>query len=139
MPKDTKEPIARLYSLLAKVPLEEYLSSENFAAFCRMHELGDTWKEHLETARDRPDLYGEDTIKNAFILFFHHLLQTRSWDFLKILAGFLQDFQEWNAGPVPCTEIQKECIRMGFPERSVADEFLKSRMTSEEQVFSAHR
>jgi hypothetical protein len=125
MPTDTKDPFARLYTLLAKLPLEEYLSSENFAAFCREHNLGDTWKEHLETSRDRPDLYGKDSTKNAFILFFHHLFQTRSCEFLGILTGFLQDFREWNAYPFSCDAIKKECIRMGFPETSVEDEFLK--------------
>ena len=127
MPGDAKDHIARLYTMLAKLPLDEYLSSEKFITFCREHHLNDTWKEHFETAQGRPDLYGKDTIKNAFILFFHHLFQTRSREFLGILTGFLQDFQEWNASPLPCTAIQKECILMGFPAPSVEDEFSKIR------------
>jgi hypothetical protein len=127
MPTDAKDHIARLYTLLAKLPIEEYLSSEKFAAFCREHDLGDTWKEHWETAQARPDLYGKDTAKNAFILFFHHLFQTRSREFLEILTGFLQDFQEWNGSPLSCSAIKKECILMGFPATSVADTFSKVR------------
>ncbi len=127
MPTDTKDHIAGLYILLANFPLEEYLSSENFAIFCREQELGDTWKEHLDTSRDRPDLYGNDSTKNAFILFFHHLLQTRSSEFLGILTGFLRDFRTWNASPLPCAAIKEECIGLGFPEPSVEGEFLKAR------------
>ena len=127
MPTDPKESVTRLYTLLAKLPLEEYLCSENFAVFCRNHSLCDTWKEHLDNARDRPDLYGNESTKNAFILFFHHLLQTRSREFLGILTAFLQDFREWYASPLPCAALQKECIRMGFPNSLVEEEFLKVR------------
>jgi hypothetical protein len=125
MPTDPKDHIARLYTLLAKLPVEEYLSSEAFAVFCRHHDLVDTWKEHWETALARPDLYGKDTTKNAFILFFHHVFQTRPREFLDILTGFLQDFQEWNASPLSCAAIKKECILLGFPVASVEDEFSK--------------
>ena len=45
MPPDTKKTIARLYTLVAKLPLEAYLSSENFNSFCREYDLTDTWKE----------------------------------------------------------------------------------------------
>ena len=124
---DRKDHIERLYTLLAKLPLEEYLSSENFAVFCRVHKLSDTWKAHLETARDRPDLYGKDTVRNAFILFFHHLIQTRPDEFIGLLTAFLQDFKEWYASPLPCAALQKECIRMGFPNTLVEEEFLKVR------------
>ena len=128
MPKDPEKSITRLYTLLAKLPLEDYLSSKHFADFCRRHDLTDTWKEHLDTARDRPELYGKDSTKNAFILFFHHLFQTRSCEFLMILTAFLQDFREWNNGfPLPCAALQKECVRMGFPDTSVEAEFSKVR------------
>ena len=128
MPGDAKDHIAGLYTLLAKLPVEEYLFSEKFAAFCKDHDLDDTWKGHWETAQARPDLYGKDTTKNAFILFFHHLFQTKPGEFLEILTGFLQDFQEWNASPLSCAAIKKECLLMGFPVPSVEDEFSKVRM-----------
>jgi hypothetical protein len=127
MPTDTKDHIAGLYTLLAKFPLEEYLSSENFAVFCREQELVDTWKEHLDTSRDRPDLYGNDSTKNAFILFFHHLFQTRSSEFPGILTGFLRDFRTWNASPLTWAAIKEECTGLGFPLPPIEDEFLKSR------------
>lgn len=125
MPPDPKQIITRLYSHLSKLPLDAYLSSENFMLFCRKYDLADTWKEHLETSRDRPDLYGKDTTRNAFILFFHHLFQTRPLEFLGILAAFLQDFGEWNAHPVSPDAIEKECIRLGYPDTVVREEFLK--------------
>jgi hypothetical protein len=125
MPLDTKNNIVKLYALLSKLPLEEYLSSENFAIFCREHDLVDTWKEHVESSRDRPDLYGKDITKNAFVLFFDHLFQTRTCEFLGILAAFLQDFRQWNVHPLPFDAIKKECVRLGFPDKTVDDEFLK--------------
>jgi hypothetical protein len=125
MPPDTKKNITRLYNLLAKLPIEGYLSSENFTAFCREHNLADTWKEHFESSQDRPDLYGKDIIKNAFILFFQHLFQTRTCEFLELLTGFLHDFRKWNANTLPFDAIKKECIRLGFSDETVEDEFLK--------------
>jgi hypothetical protein len=125
MPPDTKKFITGLYSLLPEPGLGEYLSSEQFTAFCREHGLTDTWKEHLETSKDRPDLYGRDSIRNAFILFFDHLVQTRPREFSGILAGFLRDFGKWSACPVPVDAIQRECVRQGFPDVTVEDEFLK--------------
>jgi hypothetical protein len=127
MPPDPKKKIARLYTLLSKLPLEAYLSSSQFAGFCREHDLTDVWKEHLESSQDRPDLYGKDTTRNAFIQFFHHLFQTRPCDFLGLLAAFLQDFGDWNAQPVPVDAVKKECAGLGFPVKSIEDEFLKNR------------
>ncbi len=125
MPPDTKKKITRLYTLLSKLPIEAYLSSPNFTVFCREHDLADTWKEHVDSSRDRPDLYGKDITKNAFILFFQHLFKTRPCEFLVILTAFLQDFRDWNAHPLPFDAIKKECTGLGFPDKTVEDEFLK--------------
>jgi len=127
MPPDTKEIITRLFTLLSKLPLDAYLSSENFAVFCRVHGLADTWKEHLESSQDRPDLYGKDITRNAFILFFHHLFQTRPSEFLGLLTGFLRDFSQWNAYPIPVDAIKEACIHLGFSDNTVEDEFIKIR------------
>jgi hypothetical protein len=125
MPPDAKNNIARLYTLLSKLSLESYLSSENFTIFCSKHDLADIWREHVETSRDRPDLYGKDITRNAFILFFDHLFQARPCEFLVILIDFLQDFRNWNAYPLPIDAIKKECTGLGFPDKMVEDEFLK--------------
>jgi hypothetical protein len=123
MPPDTKKSITRHSSLLPKLPVEAHLSSEHFTVFCREHDLADTGKEHVESSRDRPYLYGKDSTKNACILFFHHLFQTRPCEFLEILTGFFHDFREWNALPLPFDAIKKECLRPGLSEHD--DEFLK--------------
>jgi hypothetical protein len=128
MPLDTKNTVAGLYTLLSKLPLEAYLSSENFSILCSKHDLADTWKGHIEFSRDRPDLYGKEITKNAFVLFFDHLFQTRPGEFLVILAAFLQDFRDWNAHPLPVDAIKKECVSLGFPDKTVEDEFLKIRI-----------
>ena len=125
MPPDTKKTIARLYTLVAILPLEAYLSSENFNSFCREYDLTDTWKEHSESSKDRPDLYGRETTRQAFILFFDHLLQTRPLEFLEILAAFLKDIGEYSAQPVPVDAIKKVCVHLGFPTNTVDDECVK--------------
>ena len=125
MPPDTKKTIARLYTLVAKLPLEAYLSSENFNSFCREYDLTDTWKEHSESSKDRPDVYGRETTRQAFILFFDHLIQTRPLEFLEILAAFLQDIGEYSAQPVPVDAIKKVCVHLGFPTNTVDDECVK--------------
>jgi len=125
MPPDTQKTIARLYALVGKLPLEAYLLSENFSIFCRKFDLADTWKEHSESSRDRPELYGNESTRQAFILFFDHLIQTRPSEFLGILTAFLQDLGEYSAPPVPVDAIKKTCVNLGFPTKTVDDEFLK--------------
>ena len=125
MPTDTKKPIARLYTLVAKLPLAAYLSSEKFSIFCREYDLTDTWKEHSESSKARPDLYGRETTRQAFILFFDHLIQTRPLEFLEILAAFLQNIGEYSAQPVPVDAIKNLCVHFGFPTSTVDDEFVK--------------
>ena len=125
MPPDAKKTLARLYTLVAKLPLDSYLSSESFTIFCREYDLADEWKGHSDSAKDRPDLYGRDTTRHAFILFFDHLIQTRPLEFLGILAAFLQDLGRWSSHPVPVDAIKKACVRLGFPSETVADEFSK--------------
>ena len=125
MPPDTKKTIARLFTLVAKLLLEACLSSENFNSFCREYNLTDTWKEHSESSKDRPDLYGRETTRQAFILFFDHLLQTRPLEFLEILAAFLKDIGEYSAQPVPVDAIKKVCVHLGFPTNTVDDECVK--------------
>jgi len=123
MPPDTKKSIARLYTLVSKLPLEAYLSSEKFASFCLVHNLADIWKEHSESSKDRPDLYGEESTRHAFIRFFDHLVQTRPVEFLGILVAFLQDLGEYSAHPLPVDAMKKECVRLGFPDNTIEEEF----------------
>jgi hypothetical protein len=123
MPPDAMQCVKGLAALLPESTLEEYLSSENFATFCREHDLADTWKEHLESSQDRPDLYGFDSTRHAFILFFDHLFQTRRSEFPGILSGFLSDFRKWNACPLPLDAIKRECADLVFPDMTIEHEW----------------
>ena len=85
MPPNTKKTIERITALLYTLPLDDYLSSENFFCYLREHGLFDAWKEYLEISQDRPELYGGAVKKNAFTLFFHHILHRRPGDFSPFL------------------------------------------------------
>ncbi len=121
MPRDTEGTIRRLASQLFAFPVEDYLASEQFSAFCRDHDLVDAWKEHLESSHDnRPDLYGRDVIKNAFVLFLHHIFHTRPGDFLPLFTRFLIDLSPGICQALPLNDLKKDLTLLGYPE-SVID------------------
>jgi len=108
---------------LFRYPIDDYLSSENFSEFCRGHDLSDAWKEKLESSRDRPDLYGRDVMKNALVLFLHHVSHCRPDEFLvlftQILAGFSQTFSLI----LPLDDLKKELLLLGYADNDIEHEF----------------
>ena len=108
---------------LFRYSIDDYLASENFSEFCREHDLSDAWKEKLESSQDRPDLYGRDVMKNALVLFLHHISHCRPDEFLalftRILAGFSQ------AGPLilPLNDLKRELLLLGYSDDDIDHEF----------------
>jgi len=74
MPPDTKKTIARLYTLVAKLPLAAYLSSEKFSIFCREYDLTDTWKEHSESSKATAGFIWQRDDQTGIYPVFDHLI-----------------------------------------------------------------
>jgi hypothetical protein len=123
MPQDTKKTIKRLTAQLFTYPIEDYLSSENFSIFCSEHDLEDAWKEKLESSRDRPDLYGNTVIKNAFVLFLHHIFHCRPKEFLELFTHFLIGFSQEISQVLPVNDLKKDLVYLGYSIEEVNIEF----------------
>jgi len=72
MQRETENGIKELAGRLFTLPVENYLSSENFLLFCRQQDVDEIWNEYLDLSLARPDLYGKSVLKNTFVLFLHH-------------------------------------------------------------------
>jgi len=66
--------LRRLTARLAVYPPEECLLSEEFLVFLQKQDLVDPWREKHESALGEPNLYGNEAIRHALILFLQHLL-----------------------------------------------------------------
>jgi hypothetical protein len=121
----TEKTIKRLAGNLFTYPIEDYLSSENFLIYCRKYDLVDNWKEYLVVSRDRPDLYGGSVIKNAFVLFLHHIFHSRPKEFLEVFTWFLMEFSEGISQSLPLDNLKKDLLSLGFSAEDIHNEFSK--------------
>ena len=133
MHKDTKETIRQVASRLFTLSPEAYLSSEHFSRFCREQDLDDNWKESLERSRDRPDLYDDAVIKNAFVLFLLHIFHNQPDEFPALLSRFLTGFSHEIYQPLPLDELKKDLMDLGYPAEDVEKKFAVLQAIEEEQ------
>ena len=123
MAEDTEKSIKSLAAILFTFPIEDYLSSENFLLFCREQGLEDIWKEYLGFSRDRPDLYGKTVIKNAFVLFLHHIYRGRPGEFLNLFTLFLVDFSREISQVLPVDDLKKDLTSLGYSDEEIDTRF----------------
>ena len=123
MSQDTEKTIKRMATQLFRYPIDNYLSSENFSEFCREYDLSDAWKEKLESSRDRPDLYGRDVIKNAFVLFLHHISHCRPDEFLALFTRILEGFSQAGSLTLPLDDLKRELLVLGYSDGDIEHEF----------------
>jgi len=119
MPQDTAKTIRELTAKLWAFPIEDYLSSENFLLFCREQDLGDAWSEYLELSRDKPDLYGSTVIKNAFVLFLHHIFHSRQKEFPALFARLLMDFSREISCVLPLDDLKSNLALLGYSDEEI--------------------
>jgi hypothetical protein len=123
MAKDIKKVIGQMTARLFTVSPEAYLLSEHFLRFCRKQDLEDAWKESLERSRDRPDLYGDAVIKNAFELLLQHVFHSRPDEFPAIVIRFLTGFSHEISRPLPLDELKKDLTDLGYPAKDLEKKF----------------
>jgi hypothetical protein len=121
--KDTEKTIKELTAKLWAFPLEDYLSSEHFLLFCREQDLGDAWSEYLELSRDKPELYGGSVIRNAFVLFLHHIFHSRQKEFPALFARLLRDFSRGISCMLPFEDLKFDLVLLRYSDQEIEHAF----------------
>jgi hypothetical protein len=122
--KTAEKTLTRLAEQVFAFPVEEYLSSEKFYIFTKDHHLADIWAGQLDLSKEsRPDLYGRDVVKNAFVLFLGHIFHTRPGDFPGLFAGLLMDFSQGISDALPLDELKKDLRCLGYSDHEIGDSF----------------
>jgi hypothetical protein len=134
MDEDTKKIIGRMALRLFALFPESYLVSEHFSRFFREQDLDDAWKESLERSRDRPDLYGDAVIKNAFELFLQHMVHSRPDEFPALLSRVLTGFSHGIYPPLPLDDLKKDLMDLGYPAEDLKEKFSVLHASEEEQL-----
>jgi hypothetical protein len=105
-------------------PIENYLSSEKFSFFCKGYDLDDVWRGYFEFSEDnKPDLYGRDVIKNAFVLFLRHIFHSRPGDFPEIFSHILIEFFSLTHQELPLEDLKKDVESLGYPAKDIEQRF----------------
>jgi hypothetical protein len=115
MHKDMKKTIGQVAERLFTLSPEAYLSSEHFSWVCREYDLEDAWKEFLQLSRDRPDLYSDAVIKNAFILFLLPIFHSRPNEFPLLFTRFLTGFSREFYQPLSLEDLKNDLMDLGYP------------------------
>jgi hypothetical protein len=123
MQKTQKKIIGRIAVRLFTFPVGPYLSSENFSRFCRQEDINDVWSESLDLSRDRPDLYGDSVIKNAFEEFLYHIFYRRPDEFPALFVRVLTGFSETISRPLPLDDLKKDLNELGYPAEDLNVKF----------------
>lgn len=131
MYQDTETTIREVAARLWTLPIEDYLSSEQFSRFCMDYNLGDEWNDYLELSRDMPELYGHMAIKNAFVRFLHYLFRRRPGEFLALFTRILVDFSRGISCALPLRELKSDLQVLGYSDQEIEREF--SRLKTDRQ------
>jgi hypothetical protein len=119
MKDDAKQTMRELTTQIFALPFRDYLESGDFSLFCGEHGLSDVWREYLRVSRDRPDLYGDAVLKNAFTLFLSHDYHSRGEDFLHLFVQLMADFARNLSCPLPVDDFKRSLLLLGYAEGEV--------------------
>jgi hypothetical protein len=114
MQREMEQEIKKLADRLFTLPVEDYLSSENFLLFCRQQDVDEIWSEYLDLSRARPDLYGKFVLKNTLVLFLHHIFHSRPDDFVDVFARFLSVLSYETSLPLPLEALKTDLAALGY-------------------------
>ncbi|HEX3001096.1 MAG TPA: hypothetical protein VHN82_01805 [Methanoregula sp.] len=119
MNSETKGILRGLASLAGDSHIGDYLSSPDFARFCRDYDICDEWDKYLVLSRDNPALYGDSVLVHAFVLFLEHLHHHMPERFLFLTSRLLFDFSRGLSCDLPVDEIRSSFLRLGYPPEKV--------------------
>ncbi len=134
MQKNPKRIMKRIAGRLFSLPMADYLASDIFLRFCRENGLDDAWKEFLEYARDRSDLFGDDVMKNAVVDFLYHIYHGRPKAFPALFGQLLAGFVQFEERPLPLDDLERDLKHLGCPVGDLEKEFLSLRAMEENRM-----
>jgi hypothetical protein len=134
MKKNPKRIIKRIAGRLFSIAVDDYLASDLFLGFRHDHDLDDAWKEFLELSQDRPDLYGDDVMKNTVIGFLCHICHSRPGEFLALFSQFLAEFMQVADRRLPLDDLERDLRHLGCAEDDLEKEFLSLRAMEENRM-----
>ena len=126
MPQDPRKTISRLSDHVVLTGTVDYLLSDQFTRFCREQDIEDSWTEALGYSRDKPDLYGDAVVKNAFLMLLRHLYLNRTDEFPNLVAGLLADCYREYPGPAFVEDILQDLTLLGYSRSDIETLFSKT-------------
>lgn len=126
--------IRRIVDRVLTPPVAEYLLSDNFSTLCRTYDAEDDWREALVRSRDRPDLFGRDTIKIALAHLFSFVLHSRPETFRPFFMATLMAFTGYITTPLPLDDLKRDLVCLGCPENELDTQFSAIRRAEEESL-----
>ena len=123
LPWDFRRGIRQLSDDVLSLGIDNYLVSEQFAAFCRNHGIYEIWTGIRGLSRDKPELYGRDVLDNAFFLLLQHIYRARNAEFLGFLTDLLADYSGVPLNPSFFLAIQNDLIILGYSRKDVETHF----------------
>ncbi len=123
IPQDWRKLIRQLADHLRRLGILDYLASEQFSQFCRAHGIYEMWDGLLGLSRDKPDLYGNDTVNNAFFMLLQQIYRERGVELPGILADLLADYSGIPLNPSFFVAIQRDLIHLGYFQEDVENRF----------------
>ncbi len=121
MPQDSQQTIRLLSNHIIRQGMGNYLLSDHFSRFCREHNLAEIWEGLLGSSRDKPELYGDDVMRDAFFHLLQHIYRGRREKFLEILVALLADYSKISLDSNLVPTIKQDLIRLGYPLKEVED------------------
>ena len=123
MARNTKKILKKITARLSAYPLAEHLLSKEFAVFLQEQDLVDPWREKYGSALDEPNLYGNEAIRHAFILFLQHVLHCRQKEFPRFFSQFLLDFSRKIDRVLPVDELKGDFVCLNYSDDEIDEEF----------------
>jgi hypothetical protein len=77
------------------------------------------WSESLDLSRDRPDLFGDSVIRNAFAEFLYHIFYRRPDEFPGLFVRFLIGLSPEICRQLPLADLKNDLRDLGYPAESL--------------------
>jgi len=97
----------------------DYLASPDFSGLLQERDLQEIWSGYLDSSRDRPNLYGEAVMQDAFGRFLQRAFFREREEFPRIFAAFLAGFSRVSDRPLPLRELKADLADLGYRKKDL--------------------
>jgi hypothetical protein len=123
MPQDPHKALRLIADHMIRRGMGDYLVSVKFSRFCREHDIAEIWGGLLGSTDGKPELYGSDVIRDAFLLLLEHIYRGRRAELPGIIASILADYAKKMPDPSFIPAIKQDLILLGYSMDDVEDSF----------------